>query len=55
MPAMPASLPVTALTVLGILIVALGLFAAGSLEVTALGLGAIVVAGILQVAATRRS
>lgn len=52
---MPASFPVTALTFLGILIVVLGLFAAGSMEVTIVGLAAIAVAGVLQVAGMRRS
>ena len=52
---MPTSFPVTALTVLGILIVVLGLFAAGSVELIVVGLGAIAVAGILQVAGMRRT
>ena len=52
---MESSLPVMALTFLGILIVVLGLFAAGSMEVVVVGLGAIAVAGILQVLGSRRS
>ena len=52
---MPTSYPVTALTALGILIVLLGLFAAGSAELVVVGLVAIAVAGILQVAAARRT
>jgi hypothetical protein len=52
---MSTSLPVTALTGLGILIVVLGLFVAGSIELILVGLGAIAVAGVLQVAGTRRS
>ena len=52
---MDASLPIVALTVLGILIVALGLFAAGSFELVVVGLVAIAVAGALQVAQIRRT
>ena len=52
---MSTSLPVAALTVLGILIAVLGLFAAGSVELVLVGLGAIAVAGVLQVAGARRS
>jgi hypothetical protein len=48
-------LPVVALTVLGILLVLLGLFAAGSLALMALGMAGIAVAGALAVAGTRRS
>ncbi len=51
---MPASLPVTALTVLGILIAVLGLFVGGSVELVVIGLVAIAVAGLIQVAGTRR-
>lgn len=49
------SFPVAALTVLGIIVAFLGLFAAGNIYVTALGLGAIAFAGVLEVARTRRS
>ena len=52
---MPTSFPVTALTVLGILIVLLGLFAAGSVELIVVGLAAIAMAGIIQVAGMRRA
>ena len=52
---MSMSLPVAALTVLGILIVVLGLFAAGSIVVAAVGLAAIAIAGVLQVAGSRRA
>ena len=45
---MNASLPVIALTVLGVLIAVLGLFAAGDIALVALGLGALVGAGILS-------
>ena len=47
-------LPVVALTVLGILLVLLGLLAAGSIELVALGMGGIAVAGVLAVAGSRR-
>jgi hypothetical protein len=52
---MPTTLPVAALTVIGILLVVLGLFAAGSLELIVLGVVAVAIAGILQVAGARRS
>jgi hypothetical protein len=48
-------LPVYALTFLGILIALLGLFAAGNIVIVVVGLGAIVVAGVLSVAASRRT
>jgi hypothetical protein len=48
------SLPVAALSLLGILIAVLGLFVAGNLTVVALGLLAIFGAGVLEVAARRR-
>jgi hypothetical protein len=51
---MSMSAPVTALTFLGIIITVLGLFVGGGGQLIALGLGALVVAGILQVAADRR-
>ena len=47
-------LPVMALTVLGILLVLLGLLAAGSLELVVVGMGGIAVAGLLAVAGSRR-
>ena len=46
-PTSGTSLPVMVLTVLGALIAVLGLFAAGELLVVAVGLGAIVAAGII--------
>jgi hypothetical protein len=48
-------LPVTVLTVLGILIVVLGLFAAGSLAMAVVGLVAVAFAGVLAVIGTRRA
>jgi hypothetical protein len=48
-------LPVTTLTVLGAIVAVLGLFAAGSIVVTAVGLAAIAFAGILAVAGSRRA
>jgi len=44
-----------ALVILGILLVVLGLFAAGNIILVGMGLLALVAAGILQVAGTRRS
>ena len=52
---MPASLPVVALTVLGILIAVLGLFVAGNLTIVIVGLVAIAVAGVLEVLGRQRS
>jgi len=49
-----ASLPVMILTVLGALIAVLGLFAAGDIRVTIIGLVAVAFAGVLQVAGGRR-
>lgn len=50
-----AQFPVAALTVLGILIVVLGLFAAGSIAVAALGLASVGFSGQLAVLGSRRS
>jgi hypothetical protein len=47
------SLPVATLVSLGTLVAVLGLFAAGDIAVTALGLGAIAVAGVLDVLGRR--
>jgi hypothetical protein len=52
---MSASIPVVALTVLGILIAVLGLFVGGSVQLVVIGLVAIAVAGVLQVVGTRRT
>lgn len=52
---MSASFPITALTVLGILIALLGLFVGGSPELIVIGLVAVAVAGVLSVAAGRRT
>jgi hypothetical protein len=49
------SFPVVALTFLGILVAVLGLFAAGSIAVVAVGLVAIAFAGVLEVLRTRRT
>ena len=46
---MSMSVPVAALTFLGVLIAILGLLAAGSVELVVVGLVAIAVAGVLQV------
>ncbi len=50
---MTTSLPVAALVVLGTLIVILGLFAAGEISVAVVGLAAIAVGGILDLAGRR--
>ncbi len=50
---MNSSLPVTALTVLGILTVLLGFFAAGEILVVALGFAALVAAGLINALETR--
>jgi hypothetical protein len=50
---MTTSLPVAALVMLGSLIAVLGLFAAGSIEVAAVGLGAVAVGGVLDVLGRR--
>jgi hypothetical protein len=42
------SLPVIALTTLGVLIAVLGLFAAGDMAIVAIGLGAVFAAGVLN-------
>lgn len=47
------SLPVTTLVSLGTLVTVLGLFVAGEIVVTALGLGAIAVAGVLDILGRR--
>jgi len=49
-----ASAPVVVLTILGALIAVLGLFAAGDIRITIVGLVAIAFAGVLQVLGTRR-
>ena len=51
---MSISLPVVALSFLGILITLLGLFAPGDLTVVALGLLALFGAGLLEVIGRRR-
>lgn len=52
---MSTSLPVAALTFLGILIAVLGLFVAGDIWVSVIGLAAIFAAGLLEVLDRRRS
>jgi hypothetical protein len=52
---MSMSVPVGALTFLGVLITVLGLLAAGSVPLVVVGLVAIAVAGVLQVMEGRRS
>ena len=49
-----ASLPVAALVVIGILLVVLGLFAP-AIQLTYVGIGAIVIAGVLQIVGQRKS
>jgi hypothetical protein len=43
------SIPVASLTMLGILVSVLGLFVAGNVALLAIGLAAIVIAGVLEV------
>jgi hypothetical protein len=43
------SVPVASLTMLGILVSVLGLFVAGNVGLLAIGLGAIAVAGVLEI------
>ena len=50
---MSTSLPVLMLVVLGTVIVVLGLFAAGNIVVSAVGLVAIAFAGVLEVVGRR--
>ena len=52
---MSLSAPVIALTFLGILLALLGLFAAGNIWITVVGLVAIGFAGVLQVLGARKS
>lgn len=49
------SLPVVSLTLMGIVVAFLGLFAAGNIFVTALGIAAIAFAGVLEVLGSRRA
>ena len=51
---MSNSAPVATLVILGAVIAVLGLFAAGNIAITALGLAAVFAAGLLDVA-TRRA
>lgn len=46
---MRSSLPVSALTLLGVMISVLGLFAAGDIRVTTIGLIALAVAAVLDI------
>jgi hypothetical protein len=50
---MSTSAPVATLVILGAIIAVLGLFAAGNIAVTALGLAAVFGAGLLEVASAR--
>jgi hypothetical protein len=52
---MSIALPAVALTVLGILIALLGLFAAGDVVIVVVGLGAIFAAGLLGALDRRRA
>jgi len=49
-----AAFPIGALTVVGILLVVLGLLAAGSIELIVVGVGALIAAAALGVIAGRR-
>lgn len=50
---MPTTVPVAALTFLGVLLAVLGLFVAGNIVIVVIGLLAIFGAGLLQVAGKR--
>ena len=50
-----SSMPVLALSLLGIIIAVVGLFVAGNIQVTIIGLVALGFAGLLQVLSERRS
>jgi hypothetical protein len=50
---MNTTVPVAALTILGIMLAVLGLFVAGNMEIVVIGLVAIFGAGLLQVAGRR--
>ncbi len=52
---MNMSFPVAALAVLGIVIAVLGLFAAGDIALTIVGLAAVAVAGLLEILGRRRA
>lgn len=52
---MESSLPVLALTFLGVLIAVLALFTGAGVELLLVGLGAIAMAGVLQAIGSRRS
>lgn len=52
---MSSTAPVTVLVILGVLIAVLGLFVAGNIVMVALGLVAVLAAGLLGVAAGRTS
>ncbi len=52
---MQTSVPVATLTAIGVLLVVLGLFAAGSLELIVLGVVAVAFAGVLQTIENRRT
>jgi hypothetical protein len=52
---MSSSLPVVVLVLIGIVLVGLGMFAAGSIELTALGVASVAFAGVLQVLSERRT
>jgi hypothetical protein len=52
---MPVSMPIAALTTIGIVLAVLGLLVGGGIQLVIIGLIAIAVAGLLQVLAIRRS
>jgi hypothetical protein len=49
------TLPVAALVFIGLLLVGLGLFAAGNIWIVALGVASVAFAGVLQVWGARKS
>ena len=52
---MQTTIPVAALVLIGILLVGLGLFAAGNIWIVALGVASVAFAGLLQVWGARKS
>ena len=52
---MTVSMPIAALTTIGIVLAVLGLLVGGGIQLVIIGLIAIAVAGLLQVLAIRRS
>ena len=52
---MQTTIPVAVLVLIGVLLVGIGLFAAGNMIIVALGVASVAFAGLLQVLGARRS